>query len=241
MPAKFHLFSPTAWDRTMRELSGPAKVVRMYVMTCPNRISEGLYQLAVGIIVHDTGLSEKHVRQGLAELEAAGLVSYDEQAEVVLDRTALKLSPLKHGRPDPETGEVKRNRAMVNAIRLFEQAPDTWLKREQYRLAKLYSPDFAQDLSSHMPELELEPGDSPFPERNPYPSSNGGSHGGSREDASQIGEERSAIPPCAACGNAAITSGGEVQVNDDGKPWCGWCERSLLSQVPARPPIPDHP
>lgn len=158
MPAKFHQIAPTVWDRTMRRLSPQATVVRVYVMSCANRITEGLFQLPLGIIVHDTGLAEDEVRPALDELEAAGLVSYDEDAEVVLDRTALKYAPLKHGR-HPETGEVKRNSAMKSAVKLFAGVPPTPLKRELYLLAKHYADDFAGALIEHDPSLGLDPHD----------------------------------------------------------------------------------
>jgi hypothetical protein len=234
MPAKFHTISPAIWDRSMRQMGGPAKVVRYYVQTCPTRVSEGLFQLPIGIIVFDTGLSEEHVRKGLDQLEDAGLVSYDEDAEVVLDRTALKLAPLKHGR-DAETGEVKENRAMVNAVRLFDAVPDTWLKREQYRLAERHAPDYARDLGKLDPSLGLEPGDMPFGDHHPTQPTkgdargiDGGSMGGVEKSRGEPDKRRAegegVVPACGHCQKeVAMVTGNEVRLSAD-LPWCGWCE-----------------
>lgn len=134
MPATYHPVSPAVWDRTMRELTVEAKAVRLYVLTCPTRVSEGLFTLAVGIIAHDVGLDESAVRRALDELEAAGLVAYDADAEVILDRTALRYTPLANGK----RGEDKRIPA---AVKRFEAVPDSPLKAEALGLANAYSPD----------------------------------------------------------------------------------------------------
>jgi hypothetical protein len=145
MPAKFHPVSPTIWDRTQRQLGGPAKVVRYYVQTCPTRISEGLFQLPLGIVIHDTGLTDEQVRQGIDQLAAVGLVSYDEDAEVALDRTALKVNPLRNG-VNSRSGEVAPDNRIAGALRMFDQVPDTVLKGEFVRLAREHAPDLADAL-----------------------------------------------------------------------------------------------
>lgn len=173
MPAKFHPVAPAVWDRSMRSLGRDEQVVRLYVMTCRDRVSEGLFQLPLGIIAHDTGMDEGDVEAALKGLGDAGLVVYDPDAEVVLDRTALKHAPLKHGR-DPETGEVRRNRAMPAAVKMFSAVPATPLKEELYQLAKRYADDFAGALLDHDPTLGSDP--SPI---------EGGSKGDANESASQ--------------------------------------------------------
>jgi DNA-binding transcriptional ArsR family regulator len=158
MPAKFHQFSPAVWDRTMRRLSGPATLVRLYIMTAPTKVTEGLFALPVGIIVHDTGLSEENVEKGLAELAEAGLVDYDHDAEVVLDRWALRYTPLRNGTTtDKTTGEVKvkPDNRIPAAVKLFEQVPSSPLKVEFYRLAREHSPDLAYALGERFPSLTL--------------------------------------------------------------------------------------
>lgn len=149
MPAKYHPVAPAIWDRTMRELPQHAQLVRLYVLSCPSRVSEGLFTLPVGIVAHDTGLDEATVLDALDILDAVGLVSYDEQAEVVLDRTALRFTPLRNG----ERGPDKR---ISGAVRLFENVPDSPLKGELLTLAAEHSPDLHTALSEESPRCPDE-------------------------------------------------------------------------------------
>lgn len=206
--ANFHLFPPTAWDRTMRELSGPATIVRFYIMTCPTRATEGLFYLPLGILQHDTGLSAQHVAEGLNELVAAGLVSYDEEVEVVLDRTALKFA------------QPKGVKQIGGAVNKFKQVPDTPLRVEFYHLAREHARDLATSLLEHDPSLDQRGGDTHvIPNRN-------GSDRGRREERYEY--EKEAEPShvkCSHCGKspALIEGGGKVR-QLDGSPWCGWCK-----------------
>ena len=237
MPAKFHTVSPTVWDRAQRELSGPAKVVRYYVQTCPTRVSEGLFQLPLGIVAHDTGLTEDQVRHGLDQLDAAGMVSYDEDAEVVLDRTALKVNPLRNGM-NKMSGEVKPDHRIAGALRMFEAVPDSTLKGEFVRLARQHSPDLADALVIEFGR-EIEPRRWPLIDADDLPDDLGQqapseplrstSRGPSREEArrgepEERREEGGRVPPCGHCGNdLAMIVAGEVRRYGE-RPWCGWCE-----------------
>lgn len=222
MPAKFHPVPPTLWDRAMRGLSRDAQVVRLYVMTCKSRVSEGLFQLPLGILSFETGLDEDGVVKALAELDERGLVSYDDDAEVVLDRTALKYAPLRNGVDG--SGQVKPDKRITGALRLFDGVPDTPLKAEFYRVAEEHSPDLAQALGERFPSAVFgapcKPLRSPFEEK-PLPSP---LQGGSRGELSR-GEVSSEGTLCAWCSQPAMVgSGGEVQVGPDDLPWCGWCD-----------------
>ncbi len=234
MPATFHTTSPAIWDRTQRQLSGPAKVVRYYVQTCRVRLSEGLFELPFGHLVHDTGLSETHARQGLGELDAAGLVSYDEEAEVVLDRTALLYAPLKNG-VIKGTGEVKPDNRLTAAVRKFGQVPRTALRVEFYRLAREYSPDLADALvfaHRDLGEVDVDYSDVPFDppdKRAPSEPLGSPSEGASREEQSRGEPDKrksggGGATPCHWCGQESLVEAGEVQVGPGEHPWCGWCE-----------------
>ena len=237
MPAAFHPISPTIWDRTMRQLCGPAKVVRYYVQTCPTRVSEGLFQLPLGIVVHDTGLSEVHVRQGLDQLVETGLVSYDEHAEVVLDRTALKFNPLRNG-VNKTSGEVKPDNRIAGALKRFDQVPESPLKCEFVRLAREHSPDLADALvdrfghtvergggSSHEVDVPAPPADQEGPSEVLDRSFEGPSKEElSRDEPTGRGTEGETVPPCGHCGkDLALITAGQVRLAG-GLPWCGWCE-----------------
>ena len=104
MGPKYHSLRP--WGREDRELSKEALVLQDYCGRAPTRSSEGLFPLPLGYIVVDTPLVEQEIRVAFEELSAARLFDYDFNAEVVLDRTALKTNPLRNPR-DKKTGEQK--------------------------------------------------------------------------------------------------------------------------------------
>ena len=244
MPAKFHPVTPAIWDRTMRELSPEAKLVRLYLLTCANRLSEGLYQLAIGIVAHDTGLSPDAVVEALGELESVALASYDRDAEVVLDRTALRYAPLRNG-TDRE-GNVKRDNRIAGAIRHIENVPDTPLKEAQYRLARDLSPALREAMDERFPELRYGSTDSrTVAEPSPLPGALSLSQGATPMDqaprrAEPIREEQrraesidtpfpeDALILCAHCSESAMMMRpGEPKLYN-GDPYCGWCVGTLV-------------
>jgi hypothetical protein len=146
--ARFH--SVPTWDRHDRELSKDAKVLRSYLQRCPTRSSEGIFCVSQAYIVADTALTEAEVDAAFAELSEAKLFDYDADAEVALDRVALKTNPLRNprdktGRPiiSEKTGEMKIDKRIPNAVRIFENVPDSHLKVEFVCLADKFSPDLA--------------------------------------------------------------------------------------------------
>jgi hypothetical protein len=231
MGATYHPVYPSLWDRTMRELGGPAKVVRLYVLTCSHRLSEGLYHLPVGILQHDTGLEPQHVDQALRELTAARLVDYDPDAEVILDRTALKFAPLRN-RVDGQTGEVRVDKRIAGAVRKLEHVPPTPLLAELYRLAVEHSPDLADALAAEWPALaDQQPAIRPTPDK----------QAPSKPLASPLGappegrvELRRAEPR-----RAEVEGSGEDEQHDQDEqvPTCGWCQASPARLEPDGRPM----
>ena len=119
MPAVFHQVPPSIWARGFRDLSTVAKVVAFYVMTCRAKVTEGLFELPLHYVVGDTGLTVDEVREAFAELDRAGRVSYDGEAEVVLDRDAVQRA--KYGEGD---------KRLKGAVARFLLVPDSLLKDE---------------------------------------------------------------------------------------------------------------
>jgi hypothetical protein len=154
MPAKFHVVRAGMWDKTFRRLSKEAKIVAINVYTSRLRSNEGLFELSVGHIAADTNLSTDEIREALEELSVAGLVDYDTDNEVVLDRLALKTNPLRNprdeeGEPvvDSRTGKPKVDKRIPNAVKLFCQVPESPLKLEFIGLAFKHSPDLADAIT----------------------------------------------------------------------------------------------
>jgi len=129
----------------MRRLSNEAQIVFLYVLTCRDRRTEGLFELSAIRVAGDTNLRVTEVEAGFEELDRAGFVSYDADHEIVLDRFALHYSPLRPGR-DKETGEIRVNRAMSAAVRHYQTLSDSPLKPAFVEAAKRYSPDLYSDL-----------------------------------------------------------------------------------------------
>jgi hypothetical protein len=247
----------------MRRLSPVAKLVRLYVLTCPSRVSEGLYQLPLGIVAHDLDLDAGEVEQALDELDRAGLVSYDLAAEVVLDRTALKYQPLRNG--SSPTGEVRPDKRITGALSRYEQTPDTPLKDELYLCARRHSPDLAYAMGARWPELtHLEEGRprtvhgqsdrSPTGADTPSdtassdvihtcgqeaPSEGLGSplQGASRAELRRDEVREGDGPLCDWCREqpAKLEHTGQPFAYE-GRPWCGWCEPVTPDEDPLPAP-----
>jgi hypothetical protein len=232
MPASFHVVSPGVWDRSLRSVSTTAQVVAFYVWTCRLRSSEGLFELAAGHVVVDTGLGEDQVLAALEELEHVGLVSYDVEAEIVLDRRALRDNPLKNGihRSGPKAGEVAPDNRIKGAVTRFAQMPDTPLKVEFLRLALRHSEDLALAIGQGHPDLYTaaslnEEGASKglAVEGASKGLARGPTSRGEPRRVESVRAEGETVPPCGHCqAEAAAVTAGQIQQRD-GRPWCGWC------------------
>ena len=209
MPARSHPVATALWGRRFRDLSPGAKLVHLYALTCPHRRSEGLYELAPAHASVDTGLDVDRVLEALEELTDAGFLMYDQDAELVLDPGALKVSPLRNGE--------KPDKRIDPAVRHFELLPASPLKERFVEVAEDASPDLAAAIKARAPD--------------PSEGASGGALQGesrapSREEKSRDELEKSGdeAVPCANCGESALVKFGEVQVGPDEKPWCTFCE-----------------
>lgn len=140
MAAKFHP-RPT-WSAQDRKLTAEGLVLQDYLGRCPTRTSEGLFQLAMGYISVDTPLVDEEIKAAFRELSKAGLYDYDEDNELVLDRSALRINPLRNS-IDKKSGEIKVDKRIPNAVGLFQSMPESSLKLEFMALADVYTPDLA--------------------------------------------------------------------------------------------------
>lgn len=157
MPAKYHPRPP--WNAQDRKLSKDALVLADYLGRSPTRTSEGIFTLALGYVEVDTPLDKAEIMVAFDELSRAKLYDFDVDSEVVLDRTALKTNPLRHPRDkdgerltNDKTGDLKIDKRIPSAVRIFEAIPDSILKVEFVALADLHSPDLAdaiREASTH--------------------------------------------------------------------------------------------
>lgn len=140
MPATFHPVTPQIWGtRAFRRLSCEVKVVYFYILTCQERVSEGLFNVAPEVVAAMTALDPTSIPAALHELEEAGLISWDADSELVLDRNALLTSPV----PAPKQGKKPDGRAIGFAKR-FVRLPPSTITEEFLDLAEQRSPYLVQ-------------------------------------------------------------------------------------------------
>lgn len=141
----YHAIIGNPWDRTFRALSLPAKVVAFHLQTSLMTRSEGLFLMSTGHISADTGLPERDVIAALDELNRAGLVDYDADVELVLDRRAANACRLKIG-TNKETGEPQPDKRIKSAVAYFERLPASPLKEAFRQLVADNAPALAEAL-----------------------------------------------------------------------------------------------
>lgn len=137
----YNAVSPSMYDRTFRRLPAHAQLLELYLRTTPHRSSEGLFRLSFAHVVVDLGGDEQKWEGAMRTLTELRPFEYDPDAEIVLDRSALRDNPLKNGRS--KTGEVKPDNRIPGAIRKLKALPDTPLLGRLLEVAELYSPPLA--------------------------------------------------------------------------------------------------
>lgn len=234
MPARSHLVQTSLWGRRFRPLTPAAKLTMFYVLTCPHRRSEGIFEVSPAHISVDTGLEVVRVEQALQELHDAGMVLVDLDAELVLLPDALRLSPLRNG--VNAKGDPVADKRIDPAVRHFEMLPDSMLKAEFVKIAEESSPDLAAAIKAslgdtYLPDVWKAPPEAPSEgprEGSSTGASTGASHAPIRDDASTSGEDAAGPPPpCHWCDKPAQVTAGVHQVGPGDLPWCGWCDTEV--------------
>ncbi len=93
--------------------------------------------MPLGYAAIDTGLSEDQIRTALAELDAAGLVSWDEDTDLVLDREALEVANYRS----------EGDNRVKSAVKLIQNLPASSLVHEFRALTARYAPALERALS----------------------------------------------------------------------------------------------
>ncbi len=87
----------TFWtDKKVESLSDDAKLLFLYLITCPHRNIIGFYRLPKKYIAADLDWSVERVSKGLGMLCEAGLIGYDETVSIVLIRKFLRHNPINN-------------------------------------------------------------------------------------------------------------------------------------------------
>jgi hypothetical protein len=139
---RYHRIDPRFWtDPAVRGWSDDAKLLALYLLTCPHRTTEGLFRLPKAYIQADLEWSAERLAEPFAELLAErngepGFIAYDERAQVVLLRDALKDQP------------PQNDNQVTAALRSLDELPATHLTCEFKQLAER----FCQRLAKRLPE-----------------------------------------------------------------------------------------
>jgi hypothetical protein len=129
------------WDET-RDVSREARIVRLYIATQPNRATEGLSALPLRYVMADTGLDRSEVETALSELETAGIIFWDAEAEMVFDPSALVAANIN--KPD--------DNRIAGAVKVLRTHPRTHLEQNLLEAAERLAPLLVPAIRDAIPE-----------------------------------------------------------------------------------------
>lgn len=137
--ASYFPVSPLFWkDPTVRRYLASTDrltpLVALYMLTCGHRNSEGLYWLPKAYVGADLALEAEEVGATMATLMEDRFIEYDDGAEVVFVRNALKYH------------EPKSKPQIKGAITALEQVPETPLLSSLLSVAETHAQTLAKEI-----------------------------------------------------------------------------------------------
>lgn len=88
---RYNAVAGTFWaDRKVHSWSQDARTLALYLLTCPDRTSEGFYSLPLVLILDHLGWASGRFEKAMAELHEAEFAEYSREAEAVFIVRALK-------------------------------------------------------------------------------------------------------------------------------------------------------
>ena len=130
---RYFRVAPRFWDDAA-SWTDDAKLLALYLLTCPHRTSEGLFRMPKAYAREDMEWSPERFEEAFRELLEVGFIRYDETARVVLIRKALKY-------------QAPANDNMAKAaLAKLDDLPETHLWREFRLLAEQYAEQLAERL-----------------------------------------------------------------------------------------------
>lgn len=133
----YYRVSPKVWRQKWSE---DGRVLALYLLTSPHRLTEGLFVLPKGYICADLKWSPERLAEPFAELLEDGFIKYDESDEVCLIVGALEYQA-------PANENVGKA-----AVRRLKGVPTTWLDDHFLDSAIRYAKPFAELLRKELPE-----------------------------------------------------------------------------------------
>ena len=143
-------------DRKVEDLPDEAKLLFLYLITCPHRNIIGFYRLPKKYIAADLGWSVERVSKVLGTLCEAGLIGYDEAVSVVLVRKFLRHNVIEN--PNMQKAAVKKineleDNCLFDDFLTFIQTLEKPLQRVEETVKKRLH----KGLRNTEPEPEPEP------------------------------------------------------------------------------------
>ena len=162
-------------DEAVQNLSPTAKLLFMYLLTCPHGNALGCFVLKRGYATDDIGIDAETFGRDFAELQQRGLVAYDPETHLLLIPNYLKHNPITHR--NQATGAIKRldelptSPLLAKLLEAVESAGKDYLKdlaeAIRQRLPKDMPKDFDHAFGQHPdtgspdPDEGSPPGDRP--------------------------------------------------------------------------------
>lgn len=132
---KYFRVSPKFWtDPQVEAWSDDAKLLALYLLTCPQRTTEGLFSFRKAYAQADLGWDTERFDKGFTELLEAGFIKFDPDARVLLIMNALRYQA-------PEN-ENQAKHAVKNLLSL----PETPLTCTFRNLVETHSEHLAKQL-----------------------------------------------------------------------------------------------
>lgn len=133
----YNAVSSTFWDDVkVRAWSEDGRMLALYLLTCPQRVTEGFYRLSVVQATDDLGWPAERFQGAMRELIDTDFADYDEEARLVLVVRALKYGPPIRG-PKSTKGALNVLDKAKGSRRLFDRF---------LAAADRYEPDFAAEI-----------------------------------------------------------------------------------------------
>lgn len=118
---RYATVSLTFWnDLKVRKWGDDARLLALYLLTCPHRSGEGFYHLSPALAAEDLGWSEHRFNAALEVLVEDDFADFDRDARAVLIVRALKYQPAIKG-PASITGALNALDKTQGSPRLFER------------------------------------------------------------------------------------------------------------------------
>lgn len=151
----FNLVPTSMYDHGFAQMSRDAQTLELYIRSCPQRTSEGLFRFGLGTVSDDLGMERRQILAALEELQSHSRpFMYDADASVLLDLSTLPMSRVGVRKKADADWSGKPDKRILGAISKLRALPPTPLLRQLLLLADAHDCiDLADAMREEFPEL----------------------------------------------------------------------------------------